>query len=56
MRHKKTKKRKGRNDAEKLRKAHEKELYWAELKKRHITPEYCRAAIAEFDRLLAEKK
>lgn len=48
-------KRRKRVNAEQLRKAHSKEVYWTNLKKRHITPEYCRAMITELTRLIAEK-
>ena len=55
MAKKKIKKRKGRADADVKRKAHKKEVYWAELKKRHITPEYLKAAIANLTEMLEDK-
>jgi len=55
MAKKKIKRRKGRNDADAKRKEHAKVEKWKELKKKHITPEYCRAAIANLTEMLDDK-
>ena len=52
MAKKKIKRRKGRADAEAKKKAFAKELRIKQLAKRGITPDYCKAAIAELDRLI----
>lgn len=56
MKHKKTKKRKGQGSAAKRQASFKSQLYWAAQRKRHITPEYCRALITEFDRMLEDKE
>jgi len=54
MAKKKIRKRKGRDVAKARSVVFQKDVRRAELRKRGVTPEYCRALIEEFDRMLAE--